>query len=88
MFLIKNGTNAISILYIGSHKIFEILMGECLKCILTYLYCINYNGNNMRHSDIYKHASYKKWYKYYKYFVYRLRQNFSCPMGGNVQRVF
>ena len=54
MILIKNGTNAISILYTGSHKSFLILLVKCLKCTLTYLYCINYNEINICISNIEK----------------------------------
>ena len=59
MFLTKNSLNAISILYTGSHKSFLILMGKCLKCILTYLYYINYDEIFICISDIEKHSSLK-----------------------------
>ena len=54
MFLIKNGIDAISILYTVSHKKILNLMGKCLNCILTYLYCINYNEINICISKEYK----------------------------------
>ena len=48
----KNGSNAISILYTGSHKSFPVLYGlwgggEFLKRTLTYLYCTKCNEINM-----------------------------------------
>ena len=61
--LIKNSTNAISILYTGSHKSFEILCGKFLKRILSYLYCINSKQINMCDSDTQKHVSHEKWLK-------------------------
>ena len=79
--LIKNYINATNNLYTSSYKSFLTLWGKCLKRILIYLYCINYNEINICISDIQKHASYKKWYKYYKYFVYRLIQNFPILWG-------
>ena len=63
MFSIKNGINARSILYTGSHKSFPILCGKFLKRILSYLYCMNYNEINIHHSDIQKHVSHEKWLK-------------------------
>ena len=37
MFLIKNDTNAVSILYTDSHKSFPVLMGEMLKVYFNIL---------------------------------------------------
>ena len=56
MFLIKNGTNAISILYTDSHKSFPILWRKLLKCILSYLYCTKYNEINVCHLHIHKNV--------------------------------
>ena len=64
-------------------KVFRSYGGKCLKRNLTDLYCTKYNENNVRHTNIHKHISYKKWHKYYKCFVYRLVQKLSDPMGGN-----
>ena len=63
MFPYENDIKSTNILCIGSHKSFPILCGNSLKCILLYLYCINYNEINICHSDIQKHVSYEKWLK-------------------------
>ena len=76
MFSIIYNINTTSILYTGSHKSFPILCGNSLKCILLYLYCINYNEITICHSDIQKHVSHEKWLKSYNNFLYRLSQKF------------
>ena len=58
MFSIIHNINTTSILQTGSHKRFPTLCGNYLKCILLYLYSINYNEINMHHSDIQKHVFY------------------------------
>ena len=68
----KNGIKIISILYTGSHKSFPILCGDFSKCILLYLYCVNFNEIYIYHLGIQKQVSHEKWFKSYKYFLYRL----------------
>ena len=55
---------------------------KLLKRISTY--CTKCNEINMRHLDIRKHASYKRWSKYYTFVVYSFTDKFSSalqPMG-------
>ena len=54
----KNDTKSTNILYTGSYKIFRYYGGKCLKCILSYLYCIIYNETDICISDIKNPASY------------------------------
>ena len=72
MFSIIYNINTTSILYTGSHKSFPILCGNSLKCILLYLYCINYNEINVCHLGMQKHVSHEKWFKSYKYIFFFL----------------
>ena len=51
------------------------MKGKCLKNILIYLDCTNYNEIDIVHLHIQKHVSYKKLYKKYKYYVCRFTQN-------------
>ena len=78
MFSIMYNINTTSILNTGSHKSFPILCGNSLKCILLYLYCINYNEINIFHLGIQKHVSHEKWLKSYKYLLYSLAQKFGA----------
>ena len=90
-FPIMYNINTTSILHTGSHKSFPILCGNSLKCILLYLYCINYNEINICDWGIQNHVSHEKWLKLYKYFLYRLTQKVSNtlrPMAwGFIKRI-
>ena len=83
---IENGIHRTKCLSTETRKNFLIIYAyeeNFLKRILMHLYYIKHNKNNICHSDVQNHVSYKKrgWYKYYTYIVYRLTQNLPIQYG-------
>ena len=65
MFILKNGTNVMSVLHAGSHNKFRSYGGKGLKRNLTGLHCTRYNEIYAFHLYIQNHITYKtKWHKH------------------------